>query len=168
MWLWDFFSVYILKGLKSLWLQTIFYKAELVRLNPNPSIFNLIALLEMREEWVLGVIGFSWKITLKSKELQQHIFNFFLLFFSVTFSNSMSWFREIKTFSPRLKFVYENRWTRFQYHCIANFWNHDIDVYYFSLPVSWSFSHSCITRYPILLHPPVPLRKRPLYSAKYF
>lgn len=101
-----FFSVYILKGLKSLWLQTIFYKAELVRLNPNPSIFNLIALFEMREEWVLGVIGVSWKITLKSKEQQQHIFNFFLLFFSVTFfSNSMSWFREIKTFSPRLKFV---------------------------------------------------------------
>lgn len=80
-----FFSVYIFKGFQSLWLQTIFYKAEVVRLKPNPSIFNLIALLEMREEWVLGVICVSWKITLKSKELQQHIFNSFLLFFSVTF-----------------------------------------------------------------------------------
>jgi len=45
-----FFSVYILKGFQPLWLKTVFYKAEFLRLNPNPSTFNPIALLEMVEE----------------------------------------------------------------------------------------------------------------------
>lgn len=100
-------SVYASKSYQPLWLQTIFRKAELLRLSSNPSIFNLAALLETGE-WLLGVICIPWKITLKSRDLQQHTFNSFLLFLSLTFfMSTMSCLKEIGIFLSQIKVCWQ-------------------------------------------------------------
>lgn len=100
-------SVYASKSYQPLWLQTIFRKAELLRLSSNPSIFNLAALLETGE-WLLGVICIPWKITLKSRDLQQHTFNSFPLFLSLTFfMSTMSCLKEIGIFLSQIKVCWQ-------------------------------------------------------------